>query len=132
MQQQVNHQSMWVEYNAMFSTHLQLLQLPGSYKTVIVVDDKQMLTVAHQLWHSGVSVLPHPDYDSEHYVLKYAVSHFHQGSYQVLVTTPANHCTRSFKGIATQVIVDCDLVCEPVLEMYKTFGSSGWYYNNLC
>ena len=106
MQQQVNHQSMWVEYNAMLSTHIQLLQLPGSYKTVIVVEDKQMLLVAHQLWHSGVSVLPHPGYDSEQYILKYALSHFCQGPCQVLVTTLANHCPRSFEGIATQVIVD--------------------------
>ena len=97
---------MWVEYSAMISAHLQLLKLPGSYKIVILVDDKQMLPVAHQLQHSDISVLPHPGYDSEHYVLKYALSHFCKGPYQVLVTILANGCPRSFEGIATHVIVD--------------------------
>ena len=122
---QVNHQSMWVEYNAMLSTHLQLLKLPGSYKTVIVVEDKQMLAVAHQLWHSGVSVPPHPGYDSEQYIHKYALSHFCQSSYQVLVTTLANHCPRSFEGIATQVIVNCDLSVNQYWECTKLLGPQG-------
>ena len=125
MQQQVNHQSMWVEYNAVLSTHLQLLKLADSYKTIIIVDDKQMLPVAYQLWHAGVSVLPHPGCDSEHYVLKYALSRFHQGPYQVLLTTSANHCPRSFKGIATQVIVDCDLSVNQYWECTKLLGHQG-------
>ena len=125
MQQQVNHQSMWVEYNAILSTHLQLLKLPGSHKTVIVVEDKQMLPVAHQLWHSGVSVLPHPGYDSEQYIHKYALSHFCQGPYQVLVTTLVNHCPRSFEGIATQVIVNCDLSVNQYWECTKLLGPQG-------
>ena len=100
MQQKVNHQSMWLEYNAMLSTHLQLLKLPGSHKTVILVDDKPMLPVAHQLWHSGVSVLPHPGYDSDQYILKHAaLSYFHQGPYQVLVTTITNGCPDPLKAL---------------------------------
>ena len=53
------------------------------------------------------------------------MSHFCQGPYQVLVTTPANHCPKSFKGIATQVIVDCALSVNQYWECTKLLGPEG-------
>ena len=43
----------------------------------------------------------------------------------ILVTTLANHCPRSFEGIATKVIVDCDLSVNQYWECTKLLGPQG-------
>ena len=105
VQHLANYQFQWVEDKFTYATCLQ--KLPRSARTVILVDDKQRFPVAHQLKQLGITVFPHPPLPYDQYIFTCALSCFQQGTYQVLVTTPATHCPELFKGIATHVIVDC-------------------------
>ena len=51
--------------------------------------------------------------------------HFQQGTYQVLVTTPATHCPKLFKGIATHVNVDCSMSTNQFWEYLTVMGPEG-------
>ena len=55
----------------------------------------------------------------------HALSHFQQGTYQVLVTTPATHCPKVFEGIATHVIVDCIMSTEQFWDYLTVMGPEG-------
>ena len=116
----VNYQFQWVEDKVTYSTCLQ--KLPKSSRTVILVDGDQQFPVAHQLKQLGITVFHHPPLAYDQYILACALSCFKQGTYQVLVTTPATHCPKLFKGIATHVIVDCIMSTEQFWEYLTVMG----------
>ena len=70
-------------------------------------------------------MFPHPPLACGEYMFTYALSHFKQGTYQVLVTTPATHCPKLFKGIATHVIVDCIMSTEQFWDYLTVIGAEG-------
>ena len=73
----------------------------------------------------GITVFPHTPLGCEQYIFTYALSCFQQGTYQVLVTTPATHCPKLFKGIATHVIVDCSMSINQFWEYLTVMGPEG-------
>ena len=73
----------------------------------------------------GITVFPHPPLAYDQCIFTYALSCFKQGTYQVLVTSPAIHCSKLFKGIATHVIVDCIMSTEQFWEYLTVLGPEG-------
>ena len=118
-----NYQFQWVKDKVAYATCLQ--NLPRSARTVILVDDNQQFLVAHQLKQLGITVFPHPPLGCEQYIFTYALSCFQQGTYQVLVTTPATHCPKLFKGIATHIILDCSMSISQFWEYLTVLGPEG-------
>ena len=123
VQHLANYQFQWVEDKVTFATCLQ--KLPRSARTVILVYDNQQFPVAHQLKQLGITVFPHHALAYEQYIFTYALSCFKQGFYQVLVTTPATHSPKLFKGIATHVIMDCIMPTEQFWEYLTVMGPEG-------
>ena len=115
-----NYQFQWVKDKVTYTTCLQ--KLPRSARTVILVDNKQQFPVAHQLKQLGITVFPHPPLAYDQYIFTHALSCFQQGTYQVLVTTPATDCQKLFKGIATHVIVDCSMSINQFWEYLTVMG----------
>ena len=74
----------------------------------------------------GITVFPHPPFlVCEQYIFTYALCCFQQGTYQVLITTPATHCPKLFKGIVTDVIVHCITSTEQFWDYLTVVGPEG-------
>ena len=73
----------------------------------------------------GITVFPHSPVGCEQYIVTCGLSCFQQGNYQVLVTTPATHCSKLFKSIATHIIVDCSMSVSQFWEYLIVLGLEG-------
>ena len=116
VQHLANYQFQWVEDKVTYATCLQ--KLPRSSRN-------QRFPIAHQLKQLGITIFPHIPLGCRQYIFTHALSCFQQGTYQVLVTTPATHCPKLFKGIATHVIVDCCMSINQFWEYLTVMGPEG-------